>query len=224
MKPAICTQCGGTITVDETKEAGICQCCGMPFITEKAINNYITQNVHNVTHNVTENVTKIIYGQEKDEGSDFFNRGLTLLELEDWVEACDAFNKAKKRSPQKAEYWFYSVVANSKNFTTTKSFFHDEYDRSYGSEYIYTDANKFFKLASDADKKSLGEKFGFNLTDVESLVADIYDRATEKDDYVVGCALAKGKWTTANKDVFNRLYKIDLDHNRYNLLFKSYEV
>ena len=35
--PAKCTQCGGQIKVDDSKEAGICKHCGMPFITEKAI-------------------------------------------------------------------------------------------------------------------------------------------------------------------------------------------
>lgn len=37
---AKCTQCGANITVDESKEAGICEYCGTAFVTEKAINNY----------------------------------------------------------------------------------------------------------------------------------------------------------------------------------------
>ena len=44
LKPAICTQCGGQIEVDDTKEAGICQFCGTAFITEKVIKQYVTQN------------------------------------------------------------------------------------------------------------------------------------------------------------------------------------
>lgn len=44
LKPAICTQCGGQIEVDDSKEAGICQFCGTAFITEKVINQYVTQN------------------------------------------------------------------------------------------------------------------------------------------------------------------------------------
>ncbi|MBR5510457.1 MAG: hypothetical protein IKV59_10425, partial [Lachnospiraceae bacterium] len=44
--PAICTQCGAQIEVDNTHEAGICKHCGTAFITEKAINNYTT----NITH------------------------------------------------------------------------------------------------------------------------------------------------------------------------------
>ena len=34
MKPAKCTQCGDSIIVDETKEAGICPSCVTVFATE----------------------------------------------------------------------------------------------------------------------------------------------------------------------------------------------
>lgn len=43
--PAKCTQCGGVIEIDNSKEANICEYCGSAFITEKAIdyyNKYIT--------------------------------------------------------------------------------------------------------------------------------------------------------------------------------------
>lgn len=45
--PAICTQCGAQIQVDDTQEAGICKHCGTAFITEKAINNYNTYVTNN---------------------------------------------------------------------------------------------------------------------------------------------------------------------------------
>ena len=44
---ARCTQCGAEITVDDTKEAGICKYCGTAFITEKAITNYNTYITNN---------------------------------------------------------------------------------------------------------------------------------------------------------------------------------
>lgn len=49
--PAKCTQCGGNIEVDDTHEAGICQHCGTPFITEKAINNYTANITNNIVNN-----------------------------------------------------------------------------------------------------------------------------------------------------------------------------
>ena len=52
MKAAICTQCGAPIQVDENKDAGICPNCGTAFVTEKVINNYISQHttVNNLKH------------------------------------------------------------------------------------------------------------------------------------------------------------------------------
>lgn len=51
--PAICTQCGARIEVDDSKEAGICPCCNTAFITKKAINNYYsTTNNFYTTNNI----------------------------------------------------------------------------------------------------------------------------------------------------------------------------
>ena len=52
--PAICSQCGGKILVDDSHEAGICELCGTAFITEKAIKTYqTTVNIDNATINVS---------------------------------------------------------------------------------------------------------------------------------------------------------------------------
>lgn len=45
--PAICTQCGAQLEVDNTQEAAICKYCGTPFIVEKAINQYHTHVINN---------------------------------------------------------------------------------------------------------------------------------------------------------------------------------
>lgn len=51
--PAICPNCGGTIEVDSSHEAGICKYCGTPFVTEKAIITYNNSiKVENATINV----------------------------------------------------------------------------------------------------------------------------------------------------------------------------
>ena len=42
---AKCTQCGANIEVDNKNDAAICPCCNTAFIVEKAINNYVTQNI-----------------------------------------------------------------------------------------------------------------------------------------------------------------------------------
>ena len=41
---AVCPNCGGKINVDDTKEAGVCESCGTPFVTEKVIHQNVTNN------------------------------------------------------------------------------------------------------------------------------------------------------------------------------------
>ncbi len=66
---AKCTNCGGTLEVDNTKDALICSHCGSPFITEKAINNY------NTTHN---HFTTNVYNMYGGNNADFVIRGGVL--------------------------------------------------------------------------------------------------------------------------------------------------
>lgn len=57
---AKCTSCGAQLTVDNTKDAAICQYCGTPFIVEKAINHYHT------TQNITGSIVNIYGGNSND--------------------------------------------------------------------------------------------------------------------------------------------------------------
>ena len=162
LTPAICTQCGANIEVDASHEAGVCKFCGTAFITEKAINNYI--NNHSTVHNVTENITKIILGNEKDEGSDHFKRGVTMLKLSKGREARIAFKKACALSPEKAEYWFYYAASHTNTFTSVKRGFDTEEDESeYGLVPCFEALNSFFALATDEEKTRLGNEFGLDL-------------------------------------------------------------
>lgn len=68
--PAICTQCGAQIEVDNTHEAGICKNCGTAFITEKAINNY------NITNNISAQTVNIIGASS---ANDFETEGHRLI-------------------------------------------------------------------------------------------------------------------------------------------------
>lgn len=44
--PAKCPQCGANIQIDNEKNSGICESCGTPYLTEKAIDS----NVFNIQH------------------------------------------------------------------------------------------------------------------------------------------------------------------------------
>lgn len=87
--PAKCTQCGGNIEVDNTHEAGICQHCGTPFITEKAINNYntfITNNFAGANINIAgvdpNNLLTLAKNAEEvgnyEEASNYYSRVLEI--------------------------------------------------------------------------------------------------------------------------------------------------
>ena len=58
--PGICTQCGATLSADNTKDCMICPYCGTPFIVEKAIHNF--QN----TYHISNSVVNIYGGKEND--------------------------------------------------------------------------------------------------------------------------------------------------------------
>ena len=41
---AKCTNCGANLEIDNTLDAAVCPYCNVPFVVEKAINNYNTAN------------------------------------------------------------------------------------------------------------------------------------------------------------------------------------
>ena len=50
LKPAICTQCGAKIEVDDTHESGVCSQCGTEFVTETVIQQSVNNvNIENAT-------------------------------------------------------------------------------------------------------------------------------------------------------------------------------
>ena len=100
--PAICTQCGSPIEVDNAKEAGICPHCGTAFITEKVVNNYVTNHVSNTT--VSQTIVKNIYGREKTEAEEYVARGLSFLGLGEYIKAAECFEKAVKSEPGNIEH------------------------------------------------------------------------------------------------------------------------
>ena len=63
--PAKCPECGGIVKIDDSKEAGICMYCGTPFITQKAINNYVTNVNTNVVQNTNINANTVHYHEDQ---------------------------------------------------------------------------------------------------------------------------------------------------------------
>ena len=93
---AKCTNCGSAIEVDNTKEAGICRFCNTAFITEKVINNYVT-NI-NKTENVTQYVTKNIYGSKEKPPIDYLAEADILMKRGSYSTAFWGYKKALTQS------------------------------------------------------------------------------------------------------------------------------
>ena len=78
MVSALCTQCGGALTVDPSKETADCPFCGSSFIVEKAINQYQVQHatfehVDNVNIDMSGTVNSVLdfVGKQMSEGREF---------------------------------------------------------------------------------------------------------------------------------------------------------
>ena len=124
MVAAKCTQCGANITIDETKEAGICEFCGTAFITEKAINNYnITNNVNiaNATINITggdiENLLLRAKQYEEcgdyEKAKEYYNRILD-------IDANHEIAKTKLFAPPK--FYIGNVVVDNQQLATIEAY------------------------------------------------------------------------------------------------------
>lgn len=62
--PGKCPNCGGMLKVDSTKDAAVCEYCGSPFVTEKAIINFNNPNIYanNVVINNLDSDFEIVAG------------------------------------------------------------------------------------------------------------------------------------------------------------------
>lgn len=105
LKPAICTQCGGKIEVDDSKEAGICQFCGTAFVTEKVINKYVTQNITQNTYTGT--VYNIQNGPDSDS---LYTLARRAKEVGNYNEAYKYYSELRERNPNDWEAVFYHAI------------------------------------------------------------------------------------------------------------------
>lgn len=135
--PAKCTQCGGNIEVDDTHEAGICQHCGTPFITEKAINNYTTNITNNIVNNNNFDGANVII--ENDNLEQLNSRAETFMKLEEYTKAERVYREISEKYPNitEKELTFISSI--------DKTGYNFRYPTSYSLEYKIDDINLDFK-------------------------------------------------------------------------------
>ncbi len=88
--PAKCTNCGASLTVDNTKEAAVCEFCGTPFIVEKAIAN-ITMNGNNTVN--IESAVINIQGGNSPSLSNLLKRAEEFEQQGNYENATEYYNK-----------------------------------------------------------------------------------------------------------------------------------
>ena len=142
---AQCTNCKGTLEIDENKDAAICPYCGTAFIVEKAVQQYI---IHNGL------------SEEK-----YLENGIMQLSLEKYENAFDTFSKMTAEYPGNWKGWLgLSLARNGKNPSRELSI---SEDKSYnllpsgvkdkiGNAEVYSDS--FLKNEYETKKKTADEE------------------------------------------------------------------
>ena len=116
---AKCTECGASIEVDDSKEAGICKHCGTAFVTQRTIHNYNTF--------VTKNI--IIDGEAKNDLLKSANlptlqaaeeRCKKLYELKDYPRSTEIASEIVEKWPESyiGYAWLIKNFEEYRNFNT----------------------------------------------------------------------------------------------------------
>jgi len=101
--PAICTQCGAEINVDNSNEALVCEFCNTPFIVEKAIQKYHIQHANIHTDNLN-----VFQG---DNPASLLYRAQIELEYGQWKKAYDLADQALSKEPKNGDAYLIMLLA-----------------------------------------------------------------------------------------------------------------
>lgn len=140
---AKCTQCGATIEVDDTKEAGICKYCGTAFITEKAINNY---NTYIITNNSFAGANINVVGGSEDNLIELAKNALEINNEKDTLKYCE---KALEINIKSSNAWF--IKMQGEKIRVMKAPISVENSKSI--EAISVAGNNSIKYENDAEKE-----------------------------------------------------------------------
>lgn len=155
LKPAICTQCGGKIEVDDSKEAGICQFCGTAFVTEKVINKYVTQNITQNTYTGT--VYNIQNGPDSDS---LYTLARRAKEVGNYNEAYKYYSELRERNPNDWEAVFYHAIYSKESSQVLEFAFKLLEESSLSDEEKFEGKKEFF---SELKKNKENSDFIFYL-------------------------------------------------------------
>ncbi len=101
---AQCTSCGAALEVDESRASAVCPFCNMPYVIEKAVNQF---RINNTFH-----IEKAVF-ESADSEDKLLKRGIAQLEMREYKDAFEAFEKMTKLYPANYRGWLGLVLADS---------------------------------------------------------------------------------------------------------------
>lgn len=116
-----CPNCGGTLDINKNADAAICNFCNTPFIVEKAVQLYQTQNTYNTVNNITDSVVHIAVEKSAEEQYAKITALLNIKEKKFAQEQLEILIKTHPESPlleeAKFQFWLFdrSITPYGKN-------------------------------------------------------------------------------------------------------------
>lgn len=124
--PAICTQCGANIEVDNTHEAGICKFCGTAFITEKAINNYMTNITNNIVNKNNFAGANVVFQNNSESIEKLIENANTLIKLREYNKAKNTYHEITSKYPMDYRGWLGIIRSETEDMTKASQFNHNQ--------------------------------------------------------------------------------------------------
>lgn len=196
---AKCTQCGANIKVDDTKDAGICEFCGTPFVTEKVINNYntyVTNNFAGANINVA--------GANAD---NLLKMAENAIEAENGSEALNYVNKALEANPESSKAW----ILKMKIVKLQDDLHNNQLDTfSVNVQETTTYGNKAIEYASAEEKEEVQQDvYMYYLKLSEEYLRIVVNKAQDTNSL----RQTRQKMLDS-KEALNELLNIDMNHMR----------
>ena len=165
--PAICTQCGAQIEVDNTCEAGICKHCGTAFITEKAINNITTNFTNNIVNNNNFDGANVTFQSNAEDIEQLIKRAKTFEILNEFDKALNVYEEITSKYPMDYRGWIGIIISETKDMKEIRI-------SDYVHQNILQNFDKAIKVANLSDQE--------NILKQKSKYEDIYNKEVDRHE------------------------------------------
>lgn len=176
---AKCTQCGAELQVNDSASKLTCKYCGMEFVVQDAITNYVQNNTYNIENAVI---------NMKNEIDDKLDSAKSLIEnIKDYEKAYEILIPMETRAISRKEYWKYLILAKTHNYSKIKisKFEFEEIEKYYETLIKITkideqDAEEYSNYLKECISL-IDEKISKNKINVEKTESEIHQLKSELD-------------------------------------------